>query len=202
LATAQQNRSRFRTSIIEIAARELIHSHQSGSQMSLARHILHAGYANIVTHIGDRLAATCYETTFWRGGLRTVQRQCGCQELPIAMLFMAHFAVNLNRNQRLTRLSYSYSHSVGAHREFGKDWIPGSSRRMQSLFPDTESSMRFQNSRPLRCDLRLPKDHQEARLRAHQGSRRNHPQDPPSLFTVGSVKPLKGFTGLSSSLAA
>jgi hypothetical protein len=28
-----------------------------------------------------------------------VQRQCGCRDFRIAMLFMAHFAVNLNGNE-------------------------------------------------------------------------------------------------------
>jgi hypothetical protein len=56
------------------------------------------------------------------------------------MLFMAHFAVNLNGNQQLT------------------------------------GTLTF-------------------RLRAGERSQRNRPQDRSSLFTVGSVKPFKGFTG-------
>jgi hypothetical protein len=58
------------------------------------------------------------------------------------MLFMAHFAVNLNGNQQLT------------------------------------GTLTF-------------------RLRAGERSQRNRPQDRSSLFTVGSVKPFKGFTALS-----
>jgi hypothetical protein len=38
--------------------------------MPTARLIHDAGQTNILTQIGDGLAATCYETTFWRSGLR------------------------------------------------------------------------------------------------------------------------------------
>jgi hypothetical protein len=61
----------------------------------------------MVTQIGDRLAASCHETTFWHSGRGCFQNPCGCPDFPIAMLFMAHFAVNLNCNQRLIRMSYS-----------------------------------------------------------------------------------------------
>jgi hypothetical protein len=102
LATAQQN-------CLPDSSNEITLRDGTDSKCQQPTMIRAAGDATILTQIGDQLAATCYETTFWRSGVICSPAQCGCRDFRIAMLFMADFGVNLNRNQRLSRTSYSHS---------------------------------------------------------------------------------------------
>src|SRR5579859_2303457 len=91
----------------------------------------------MVTQIGDRPAASCHETTFWHSGRGCCSAPLRLPGFSVAMLFMAHFAVNLNRNQRLIRMSYSQG-------------PPG------TTFPDHQEAAYIRNGSAARPTVRVP----------------------------------------------